>query len=691
MSLPACPEADLASPTPQSLPALPSAQSPPRVPPSLLCNPDALSPSGDGITLADDLPPSSPPVQFFHSDRSGRIVPNWLVITAASKQLAGFNYSFSTYLNSLASTCYETGSELRSIPHLKKRDFNLTDDFLGQIGHGGTGMRLDVLSPVPSQLPLPARSTQVTPAEREEEREKFEMEMTLCSRGYSIVLLSSVATRIPNLRISPFFLKARPGKSSRPLHDLSSRCLDGPSGPTSVNACTDITSLPDLKIGSSLMDLLSFTYSLSMHFPGQERVLWKFDLAGAFFLFHVRPEDCPFFAYHIDAEQKLIVIPCRVTQGSRFGSHICGGFTRSICEMASSRSSVGFPWVPSPPRAAPPEPVCGARVGPQQEVPFDPLHHLGSLSPDRAHKLKDYIDDVFAVGLSSMFSGAYRMSVDTIYSAFRGLFASEAAFRRCPISQDKFGDAAGTWVKEILGMILDVHSLTISVKPQRCTDTISRIDSLLSTAGGSSTQFLWDAKEVERIVGVLSFVATYRPRGRAHTKMLTNMLSLSPVTTRRGRSVRDKPTHLLKATAAEVQQLRDWRLYLLRNTPVPIKHLVPRSPTHLGGSDAAGEVGTGAGGWHIVKGVAHLWRLEFPPEVISALTRVAGEGTVTIGDLEFFAVILNVMVWVASCTAQGLVLDNLVIHSVCDNIAACAWIRGKGPASRASLFLAKVP
>ena len=550
-------------------------------------------------------------------------------------------------------------------------------------------MRLDTICPVPPQIPAPARSKNISSSDREDERHKFQQEMRLCAKEYSIVLLHSVAKNIKNLRLSPYFLKPRPEKTPRPLHDLSFDCLSGPHGPTSINNCTDISALPELRIGTALPRLLAHLYSLSIHFPGQERVLWKFDLSGAFFLFHLKPSDCPYFGYLADAEGKLVVIHCRVMQGSKGGSHTCGALVRSIAEMVSSRSATDQSWIRAPPRSQPPEPPEDVRSTPQVELPFDPLYHHEELHPEHAHQVFDYIDDQFGAGLASMFTGVYRMHIDTIYSAVRGVFSSESSFRSCPISEDKFPEAAPTRYKDILGIIVDAHDLTVAIKPSRCTSTIAKIDALLSVPVPSNGQAPWRAKDVEQLVGILSFIASYRPRGRAHTKTLTNIISLCPVVSRRPRSLTDKVLHMVQVGPAEVQQLQAWRRYLNANLPVSIKLVVPRTPTHSGGSDAAGEAGTGAGGWHVVDGVAHLWRLEFPRSVTDALTRTAGKGTITICDLEFLAIVINIMMWVHSCRSRGLKVENLVLASVCDNLAAVSWLIGKGPASRAGLYLAQ--
>ena len=645
-----------------------------------------MTPGVDGITLLTTLPPFASPIQFFSTDSAGVVTPDWTTITGLSRSLARHDHDFGSLLRSLDSPAYLPGSEFRSVRHLLLRGYNLPEDFVAQVAFGGTGSRLDVSRPIPPQIPLPPRRSRTTEAERKEEQEKFQLESVLCSKGYSIVLLASEALKMRNLRISPFFLKERPGKSPRPLHDLSSPVLEGRS---SVNECTTTSSLPELTIGTSLQRLLQFTYSLSLHFPGRPRVLWKFDLAGAFFLFHMNPDDAPFFAYHLDAERKLVVIPCRVSQGSKAGSHICGGLMRAVAEMASSRSSASPSWIPNPPRLTPPSPNSTPPSTPQSEVPHDPLYDLGSLAEDHALSVQDYIDDLFGVGLAEQFANIYRMNLDVIFSALRACLSSESAYRSCPVSQDKFPEAAPTHLKEIVGMIVDVHDLTISIKPSRCLDIVSRLDALLVSARKARGSIHWDAKELERLIGVISFIACYRPRGRAHSKVLTNIIALCPVTpTPPGSHSGDGP-YRIKVSHREIQQIADWREYIAKNSPVPIKLVVPRSSTHLGASDSAGEDGTGTGGWHIIDGTAYLWRLQFPSHVTDALTRVADVGTISICDLEFLGVVLNIMVFVVTCATLGIPVSNLVLHSACDNVAAVSWTEGKGPASAAGVFLAK--
>ena len=499
----------------------------------------------------------------------------------------------------------------------------------------------------------------------------------------------------------------------------------GEAGPTSINGCTNIDGLPELFLGTVLKRLLEFAYTLAQNFPGQERCLFKLDLSQAFFLFSLRPQDAPYFGYHVDAAQRLVCIPLRVMQGSRGGFHTCGGLVRAIAEKVSSRRNDETPWLPNMPRNSPPAApetgvtslvrelrtcvvasrftflgalaalpdrviriINGFADVPIATVPFDPLYHFPSLVVEGAHKLLDYVDDLCGACLLSRHAMVYKLSMETAYSALRPCQSSESNYRSCPISQAKFPEAAGTRTKDMLGILVDIHALTVSVTPERATKTITRIDALL--AGVNGNKELWSAKELETVVGIIGFIAGFRPRSGSHIKPLYNaIVNCEVVSSRAPTSSTKSLFHHVRVTDLERAHLQEWRTYLASNRPVPIKSIVSRTRTGIGASDAAGEAGTGAGGWFVIEGVVFVWRIPFPSAVTNSLTRVAGSGTITICDLEFLGFVINIMLWVHTRKQLGLLVDDQVLLSEGDNAAAVAWSRGKGPPSIAGLFLAR--
>ena len=265
---------ELLTPPPGSLP-IPS----PRVTntaeeSNLFPDPRTLSPGHTQSILEDSLRARRPPPEFFvrspstgiipdDSDISAKWVPNDPIIALVSKRLGVLKQDFAALVREDGCSAFAPGSELLSTAQQQEGGVTLCPRLAEQIMFGGSGFRPDFFCTPAAQLPEPAPHPP-TASDREKDRLVMQTEADLAAKGYCYILFASAALMIRSLRTSPYFMKDRPGKSPRPLHNTSASILSAAPPFDSINGCTDMSLLPRLDIGTMLSRLLCYLYILSL-------------------------------------------------------------------------------------------------------------------------------------------------------------------------------------------------------------------------------------------------------------------------------------------------------------------------------------------------------------------------------------------------------------------------------------------
>jgi hypothetical protein len=233
-----------------------------------------------------------------------------------------------------------------------------------------------------------------------------------------------------------------------------------------------------------------------------------------------------------------------------------------------------------------------------------------------------------------------------------------------PISLKKLqrGDAQWSHQKEILGMLVNGSTKTVSITETRASDIVGEIHKILKK---KQVQL----KRYRRIVGKLRHVALIMPGLKGLFSPLNKALQGEPRSIGLGKS-----SDVRAALLDMAHMVTD-----LAQRPTHVKELVPGDDHYTGYCDACAD---GAGGvW--LSGDLNLrpivWRVHFPPAISSQVVSDANpRGRLTNSDLEMAAVLLHYMI-----LQQEVDLRFIRTGIWSDNTPTVAWTRRMADRSQA--------
>ena len=512
------------------------------------------------------------------------------------------------------------------------------------------------------------------------------------SRGWAIALPRAVATRkIPNLRLSSSFTVEKwvDGRNvGRPIVNFSGVSLCPPGGePCSLNEASDHLYLGSSDLGNCLSRLLSDIIRIAQEHPGVPLVCNKVDIASAYYQAPLRLRDAPLAAYELAGDPSVVIVPLRVKMGMAMASFAYAPIGDAIAKAirrASPRAGSdgtgdstqeGIPFLssfgindglrPTTPAA------CGPLLGRTRKGEPNVVSHTAD----------SYIDDLMAVTIAPNAQAVWWLQCHKIWSVYEVCEARRALFQRQALALEKLPDARWTQKKIFLGVDIDLINLTAGVHDDRARKIRVAMREILPSGASSIPphKIVGASPDLRSTIGALQFVSQVRPFGAAYMKHLYASLSGCPVSKPRG-------PLLVSEEFAEVWE--SWANWLTSPTPQVIAMMVDSPVTDFLFTDAAGEPGTGMGGFLAEGSDLYCWDFQWDASVPPSIAAKDSPAAPTsINDWELLALIVGVKQWRARMEKRGVSTIGRHLRCRCDNAATVAWVNKQWCASRVSFKL----
>ena len=397
--------------------------------------------------------------------------------------------------------------------------------------------------------------------------------------------------------------------------------------------------------------------------------LSKTDLADGFYRIPLASDSIPALAVafpHTSPEPAIVALPLALPMGWVNSPPYFCAFTESIADITNtqlhqSRHTRHLPqpehrlsFIADHPDNEPPLPLPSCQLPMWSRPPFLPRPTLTPLA-----YVDIYVDDFIALGQgdTTTLHNVRTTLFNTIDSVFRPLdLTDNQPSRKEPISVKKLhkGDARWTTRKPILGWIIDTVAATIELPPHRADRLHHILQTLLQRRRVSLNSW-------QKMVGELRSMVLALPGGRGLFSTLYTCFADRPT---------DSRVRISKPIRDALRDLHTLALDL-QHRPTRIGEIVDTLPVAYGTADASG---LGMGGIWLSPDPAFtpiLWRMAFPPSVLSRLiTAEHPTGTITNSDLE-----LAGQIGTQDILAQQYDCRERTIAVFTDNMAARAWQR----------------
>ncbi|GMI22644.1 hypothetical protein TrRE_jg2620 [Triparma retinervis] len=509
------------------------------------------------------------------------------------------------------------------------------------------------------------------------------------SRGWAIALPRKAATRmIPNLRLSSSFTVEKwvDGRNvGRPIVNFSGVSLCPPGGePCSLNEASDHLYLGSSDLGNCLSRLLTDIIRIAQAHPGVPLVCNKVDIASAYYQAPLRLRDAPLAAYELAGDPSVLIVPLRVKMGMAMASFayapIGDAIAKAIrkaapragldCTGESAKEGIPFlsnfgindglrPTIPA---------ACGLIPGKTRKGEPNVVSHTAD----------SYIDDLMAVTIAPHARSVWWLQCHKIWSVYEVCEARRALFQRQALALEKLPDARWTQKKIFLGVDIDLINLTAGVHDERARKLRASMTEILPSGVSSIPphRIVGASTDLRSTIGALQFVSQVRPFGAAYMKHLYASLSGCPVA---------KPRGPLLVTEEFAEAWECWAYWLTSPTPQAIAMMVDSPVTDVLFTDAAGEPGTGMGGFLAEGSDLHCWDFQWdvsvPPSIASKDSPAA---PTSINDWELLALIVGVKQWRARMENRNVPTIGRHLRCRCDNASTVAWVNKGWCASKVS-------
>ena len=467
------------------------------------------------------------------------------------------------------------------------------------------------------------------------------------ANGYAkVVTYRDIKSDLPQrLKLSPVALIPHKSRSFRTILDLSFQLkVRGRLLPSVNSATTKLAPAESMvQLGNCMKRLIALL--ADNEDPNQPFVFAKLDIKDGFWRMNVSEEDAWSFCYvmpTLDPPTSLDDVQIVVPNCLQMGWCESPPFFCAASETARDVIATLLAETALPPHELEHHMLDGAEMR---------LHAATSFS----NLVEVFVDDFIAATNQTTKEHLQHFS-RAMLAGVHSIFPPPSITHHQgedPVSQKKLRNGEGTWtfLKEILGWLVDGANFTIQLPPDKCHKIVKQIKKI-------SKQQYTSLKRFQELAGKLQHASFGIPGGKGLFSPIYRALQGTPAS--------------IQITPAIREALKDWRTFVqhLATTPTPVQLLVSNYPHILQYTDACK---WGAGGV-ILPGTATVqpivWQHRWPDDIISNLvTATNPTGTITINDLELAGLVLGWLVLEQSC-------DDLRFHHVgmfCDNTSAVAW------------------
>jgi hypothetical protein len=626
------------------------------------------------------------PVRFMTVGADGKTRIHPVVANAAGAVLKDCGYDLRATLTAFGSPAYQEGWDLRS-------DF--PPQFHAELGTGflkemtsGFKMRLkpECMSAMESELPsvkvprllrLAQEGSGIHSPLAHEAFMKGIMKGS--DKGWIMILPTAEAVKIPNLQLSPVYMREeKPGKY-RMIQDLKA-----PIGELgfSINEATDMEEAPEIKYGETPANWEWIVYNVLVMYDGSYVILTKRDVDGAFNRFHVSLEDVALFAFMIS--KAFIGINLKLAMGWTASPSFMSVTTDAIASAASTTPYSELPDAVSElehrHRVLPMPSKRSTTTIRGKETVFRGRRDALNPGLSLAGGLRSgaYVGDLLAVCLRDDALAGTRALGLSITLLYRPLDPREDHFRTACTSDKKYL-TEGPWGHEqmSLGTGYCAEAGEAFITPDR----LERFIQLLATSFPGYEVKRWATlADLETLIGTCQSLAKVKPQGLKRLARLYQAIS----------GLRGKAKRKIRLTKEFFGELEIWRRWSNAPDRVSLNNIVRRSPTIQGFSDAAGTRDGGMGGyWLLGGGKVIWWREMFPHDITNRLSRYCRKtgrsiGDIDVNELELCGLVGNVTAYEIHQPMEPFE----VLRSDGDNKSTVAWNRrGMGRGQRATMCL----
>lgn len=484
-------------------------------------------------------------------------------------------------------------------------------------------------------------------------REEF---IDFISKGFWTVLPYSIVKDLPNLRLNPL--------GSVPQHDRRDRLIVDLSFYFTNQQCLPVAPSESMQFGRTLQRILQ---RILLSDPSFGPVyLSKIDISDGFYRIQLSARDVPKLAVLLPqapGEEPMVAFPMVLPMGWVNSPPYFSAATETAADLMNRRLQRNHDEPPHrlediaihPEPTSDPVPPIAAPTPITLTVPATTPHEPHYKRPMKYADI--YVDDFIAAvqGSATTRRNAMRTLLHVLDSVFRPLSPSDNPNRQEPASVKKLRKGDGNWStrKTVLGWVIDTVAQTITLPERR----LDRLNAILADI--SPTQRRIRVKMWHKFLGELRSMVIGIPGARGLFSTLQH-------------AFRTESKKRLKLTKNEHHFINDFRTLAatLPNRPTRIAELVPRTPSVVGTTDAAGAGMGGIAFIHTTHGVeAIVWRAPFDDEIRLRLVSFSNPtGDITNSDLELAATVTH-----HDVLATNFDLREHTIQSSHDNTPAEAW------------------
>ena len=482
---------------------------------------------------------------------------------------------------------------------------------------------------------------------------------------------------VPGLRLSPIGVVPQHARRPRPIVDYS---FYGVNDATQPNVPMD-----SMQFGQAFERLIR---RIVLADPAKGPVqLLKVDLSDGFYRMWVSADDVPKLGVifpSADGEPPLVALPIGLPMGWTNSPPAFATGTETAADITNQAILKGRKYPPHRlepeiDKAEPEPPPAIEQSNVAVPVPEQPDPRLAHARRRPLQQVEVYIDDFIgaAQGNRDTLIRIRRAILHTLDSLFRPLEPGDDPNRQEPASVKKLRRGDATWAtsKELLGWLINTHSMTLHLTERRT----ERLRALLYDEFPRQKKRC-QVRDWHRLLGELRSMTIALPGARGLFSLLQDAL----------RKQSDNRVALTSLIQSILDDFREIHTQLLER-PTRLQELVPIQPTMHGFHDAAGH---GAGGvWYpsstsVARSTALrsgtsarrrrpkrpgpvVWRMRFPKDIQDRLvSRSNPHGDITNTDLELAGSIMH-----QECAVQCFDVRERTTLSRTDNTGTLFWQR----------------
>lgn len=488
-------------------------------------------------------------------------------------------------------------------------------------------------------------------------------------KKFWIVLPYAAVQHMKRLRLSP--LGAVPQRDRRPrlIVDLSFYGVNQETLPIAPSEA--------MQFGRALQRILQRILMADPRFG--PLYLAKVDIADGFYRIALAPRDTLQLAVLLPqmiGEEPMVAIPLVLPMGWINSPPYFSAVTETAADVMNRRLHLAAQEQPHRLETLAIHPSSPTQLQPPAIAPHVATEPpVTAIHPPRYHRPIRYAD-IYVDDFMGLVQGdeverlnAMRTILHVLDDVLRPLEPTDDPHRQEPASVKKLkkGDANWSTSKVILGWLINTVDKTIQLPPHRQ----ERLKEILATIG--RTQKRTTAKVWHRLLGELRSMSIGVPGAKGLFSTLQTAFATADNPLSHDGNRRLKLSPHIHAFLEDFRTLAEE----LQTRPTRIAELIPRTPTAIGSTDAAGKGFGGAAFISTTDGVQPVvWRAPVPKSIQRKLVSFTNpKGTVTNSDLELAASVLHhdVLVEVAD-------LREHTVHTFHDNTPTKYWQR-KGSAT----------